>query len=125
MRSRNYVTEKRYNDLDHSHRTPIYENTIPSTYNFSGLNKQFRLSEAERKVTNSLNNPYLNELVEEGDNAYSNGDIITEAIAHRDVQERLKDIKKNQKDDMSLEAYTYNSVIVHNRGVVKKALGCY
>ncbi len=117
VHERNYVTEKRYKNLD-----SLQNNLTHNTASYSNIDyrQQSRLSAVERKTVNDLNNPLLTEVMNKGDYQSSRHNYLKEAKAHRFVQEKLKDMGKSHNDDDSLDSYAYNSAIVHQSELVEK-----
>lgn len=121
VHERNYVTEKRYKNLD-SLQNNLTHNNISYSNNY---HQQSRLSVAERKTVNDLNNPFLIEAMNNGDNYLLQNNYFEEADSHRFIQDEFKKLGKKHEDDESLHAYSYNSAIMHCSALVKKgqALG--
>jgi len=89
-----------------------------------------RLSKKELEIVEKSNDKELKKMAQEGIDAEKKGDYKTEAIKHRQVQEKIMDLMMYNNipyhpDQESRYAYAYNSIQAHHADIVEKitALG--
>jgi hypothetical protein len=89
-------------------------------YNNQKMNNSKCLSTLERNIIANLNIQDLNDKRDIGDKAAENGDFLTEAICHREIQEKIVKMYKNgqinvntTKDPESKLAYEINCGPAH------------
>jgi hypothetical protein len=73
-----------------------------------------RLSKAERDAVTEMNDPDMIARMEKGDRFEQDGDYFNEGSYHREIQEQLRKNGVYCTDSASLDAYSYNSAVVHN-----------